>query len=503
MTDYTKPPVTDETALSLAKSINDFTDKTTADIQNLTEIVQTELNKRYYVNHEPHVELPLESEYNYTCDLINDSLANRVLNDYPHFFISGYLPSGEKIQFNPYSADQNTVDNYSAVYINGNKVDLSVRQEYVCQAEAGGWEKLNLMFISTMGNTPKLVVEYSDMPLKKFDLIVYDETSKRANIDVSSFIGSMEIGSLKYIGDLTWSYYGASTLRSLEVTGDVNVTGEMMCTSLSTLIIPNATNVPNTNTLAESKNNLWDIDISNVKDTVGYLQYVNFGALTLICKKIGASGLIGAYIDTLDTGDECTTIGNHALTDSLVRKVRMGKSTTTVGERAVHNNAQLQSVSIDSDREVQIGYEAITLNNHLETISFSPNLVGLFGNFCLRRNTALQEINFGRIASMTVNACDEDVALKNLTVVPNGITATAFSVRDSPYLTEQSCLNIVNGLSDTSATSVYLHTTIKNKMGSEWYCKLGDNMLYVSCKADDEGAMLQTEALIAKGGSLF
>lgn len=501
MIDYTVPPITDETALKLANSINNFTDKTVSDIRNLTDIVQTELYKRYYVNHEPHVELPLDSEYNYTCDVINDSLTSGTINYYPHLFISGYLPSGEKLQFKPYSADPNTLDNYSAVYINGQKVDFSISEEYICQAEAGSWEKLNLMFVATSPNSPKLVVEYSDVPLKKFDIIVYDDTSKSANVDVGSFIGSLEIGSLKYIGDLTWSYYGVSTLRSLEVTGDISVTGEMKCPSLSTLIIPNVNNVPNTNTLVKSKNNLWNIDISNVRNTVGNLQYANFGALTLKCKKIDDFGLDSAYIDTLDTGNNCMTIGESALANSPVREIKIGKATRTISSYAIYNNTELQEIVIDADGKLKVSQHAINDCKNLLKISFSETSNLTLESFAFFMCTSVQQIDFGIVTSATDTICNRCDSLTDISFPPNSITAKDIGFRHSSDLSEQACLNLINGIVVDTKIRVVLVDEVKTKMRSDWYCKLVGDM-YISCDADDEGAMLQTEALIAKGGTL-
>ena len=38
-------------------------------------------------------------------------------------------------------------------------------------------------------------------------------------------------------------------------------------------------------------------------------------------------------------------------------------------------------------------------------------------------------------------------------------------------------------------------------MASDWYCK-EENSKYVSCTAEDEDAITQSEALILKGGTL-
>ena len=90
--------------------------------------------------------------------------------------------------------------------------------------------------------------------------------------------------------------------------------------------------------------------------------------------------------------------------------------------------------------------------------------------------------------------------LTNLTFIDKSISCNLF-FNASPVITEESCLNIINALADNAKVTVQLHSVVKNHMANDWYCKK-ENGKYVSCTAEDEGAIKQTAALIARGGTL-
>ena len=46
-----------------------------------------------------------------------------------------------------------------------------------------------------------------------------------------------------------------------------------------------------------------------------------------------------------------------------------------------------------------------------------------------------------------------------------------------------------------------LQSVVKNHMANDWYCK-EENGKYVSCAAEDEGAVTQASAILARGGTL-
>lgn len=461
MSDYTTPAVTDETAAELAKQIGKFGDDVNRKLDDI-------LDRHYAVNHEPQIELPFEAEYEYICGKVSN------VNQYPHIFLSGYLPSGAKLRYNQYSPSADVQDNFSAVYINGSKVDLGRQQEYVCLAEEGSRERINILIVGSS----HLAVDYADFPLEDYKMIVFDANGAPVYPEVASFCSSLQIDTLKYIGNMKWTSSELSTLRRLEVTGDIYVTGNMRCVCLRDLIIPNVTNVPNINVDCDSKAGLVNVDISNVRGEVGYLQYARLGDLKLSCNKIIEYGLNSAYIDSLDTGDYCTNIEQYALANSKVKQVKLGISATNIGSNAFTNCQALRTITFNN-------FSGVTINN-----------------FAFLNCTSLATMNFKAIKSISYgNWLNNDISITTLTFIPKSI-ACALYFNASAVLSEQSCINIINAIADGAKISVSLDIVVKDKMTNLWYCKLsGDS--YVSCIAEDEGAVTQAEALIERGGTLI
>lgn len=460
MSDYTTPAVTDETAAELAKQIGKFGEDVSRKLDDI-------LDRHYAVNHEPQIELPFGAEYEYICGKVEN------VNQYPHIFLSGYLPSGAKLRYNQYSPSADTQDNFSAVYINGSKVDLGRQQEYLCRAEEGSRERINILIV---GNS-RLAVDYADYPLEAYKMIVFDDNGDPVYPEIASFCSSLQIDTLKYIGNMKWTSSELSTLRRLEVTGDIYVTGNMRCVCLRDLIIPNVTNVPNVNIDCDSKTGLINVDISNVRGAVGYLQYARLGDLKLNCTKIIKNGLNGARIDSLDTGNYCTNIEEYALANSEVEQVKLGISVTN------------------------IGYGAFINCQALRTITFN-NLSGVaIDNFVFSNCTSLTTMNFKAINSVSYgNWLNNAISITTLTFIPKSITCALY-FNASAVLSEQSCINIINAIADDVKINVSLNAVVKDKMANMWYCKLSDDG-YVSCTADDESAVTQAEALLARGGTL-
>lgn len=242
--------------------------------------------------------------------------------------------------------------------------------------------------------------------------------------------------------------------------------------------IPNVTNVPNINVDCDSKAGLVNVDISNVRGEVGYLQYARLGDLKLSCNKIIEYGLNSAYIDSLDTGDYCTNIEQYALANSKVKQVKLGISATNIGSNAFTNCQALRTITFNN-------FSGVTINN-----------------FAFLNCTSLATMNFKAIKSISYgNWLNNDISITTLTFIPKSI-ACALYFNASAVLSEQSCINIINAIADGAKISVSLDIVVKDKMTNLWYCKLsGDS--YVSCIAEDEGAVTQAEALIERGGTLI
>ena len=148
----------------------------------------------------------------------------------------------------------------------------------------------------------RLDVDYTDIPLKGFKMIVFDDLEEPVSPDIDSFL-AQDIDTLKYIGDLKWTYSGLCTLSRLEVTKDIFVVDTIDCPCIRELIIPNVTKVPNTNLGA--KGNIVLCDISNVKGEINYLSNATLGDLTLKCSSIVASALTSARLEKVDVGNNC------------------------------------------------------------------------------------------------------------------------------------------------------------------------------------------------------
>lgn len=476
MSDYSTPAVTDERTIKLAEAINKFSDDVQDRIINVQTMVQETLDKQYKVNHEPQIELPFEKEYEYIKEKVNKSLASsyKNLDDFTHIFISGYLPNGKTIHPNSIEQDENelTLSKYSQLYING----VPYNSDYTCRAEEGGWEKLNVLIIGApkmSSYAARLDIDYVDIPLKNFKMIVFDDLEESVSPNINSFLAE-DIDTLKYIGNLRWTYTGLCTIRRLEVTKDIITTGTMKCHCITELIIPNVTNVPNTS--PSSKENIVLCDISNVKGIIGNLNSANIGDLKLKCSGIDVDAFARARLGEVNIGNGCQSISMKAFASSSIKKLIGGLFLTSIGISAFEGCSSLTDVVFNNSNPLSI------INNAI--FSRCPNL---------------KNIHFSYISKM--NQIFEDcTSLTNLTFIDKSISCNLY-FNASPVITEESCLNIINALADNAKVTVQLHSVVKNHMANDWYCKK-ENGKYVSCAAEDEGAIKQTAALIARGGTL-
>lgn len=471
MSDYTTPVVSDASIERLCNEISKLAENTTKDIQNIKTTFSNITTKYYAVNHEPQIELPFEKEYEYVCQKANEVLSsnNKTVNELTHIFLSGYLQSGETIRFKPVG---DSISNYSQLYING----ISYTSDYTCRAEEGGWEKLNVLIISapkTGTSTAKLELNYADIPLKNFKMIVFDDLEEPVSPNINSFLAE-DIDTLKYIGNLNWAYTGLCTIRRLEVTKDIITTGTMDCPCIKELIIPNVTNVPNTS--SGTKGNIVVCDISNVKGTIGYLANANMGDLKLKGSSISGDAFNRARLGEINTGNSCQTISINAFNSSSIKKLIGGLSLTLIETSAFQSCTSL-----------------------IEVIFSNSNPLAMNNNAIFNNCSNLKNIHFSYIAKMGAifTSC---TSLTNLTFIDKSISCNLY-FNASPVITEESCLNIINAIADNAKITVQLHSVVKNHMANDWFCK-EENGKYVSCAAEDEGAIKQTAALIARGGTL-
>lgn len=471
MSDYTTPVVSDASIERLCNEISKLAENTTKDIQNIKTTFSNITTKYYSVNHEPQIELPFEKEYEYVCQKANEVLSsnNKTVNELTHIFLSGYLQSGETIRFKPVG---DSISNYSQLYING----ISYTSDYTCRAEEGGWEKLNVLIISapkTGTSTAKLELNYADIPLKNFKMIVFDDLEEPVSPNINSFLAE-DIDTLKYIGNLNWAYTGLCTIRRLEVTKDIITTGTMDCPCIKELIIPNVTNVPSTS--SGTKGNIVVCDISNVKGTIGYLANANMGDLKLKGSSISGDAFNRARLGEINTGNSCQTISINAFNSSSIKKLIGGLSLTLIETSAFQSCTSL-----------------------IEVIFSNSNPLAMNNNAIFNNCSNLKNIHFSYIAKMGAifTSC---TSLTNLTFIDKSISCNLY-FNASPVITEESCLNIINALADNAKVTVQLHSVVKNHMANDWFCK-EENGKYVSCAAEDEGAIKQTAALIARGGTL-
>lgn len=477
MSDYTTPTVSDESVSNLAKVISSFYTEISGDVGNINEMLAEVITKHYSVNHEPQIELPFEKEYEYIKEKVNKSLAgSKKLDNFTHIFISGYLPNGKTIHPNSIEQDENgfTVSKYSQLYINGVPYTSS---DYTCRAEEGGWEKLNVLIISApkiSTSTAKLSIDYADIPLKNFKMIIFDDLEEPVSPNINSFLAE-DIDTLKYIGNLIWTYTGLCALRMLEVTKDIIIINTMDCPCIKELIIPNVTNVPNTS--SSSKGNIVLCDISNVKGTIGNLNKANMGDLKLKGSSIDDNAFNGARLGEVNIGNNCQKISAASFNSSTIKKLIGGLSLTLIGNVAFENCSSLT--------------EVIFNNSFPFTIQ---------GNNIFNNCSNLKTVHFSYIANMSNSMFLNCISLTNLTFIDKSISCKLY-FNASPVITEESCLNIINALADNAKVTVALHSVVKNHMANDWYCKK-ENGKYVSCAAEDEGAIKQTAALIARGGTL-
>lgn len=477
MSDYATPSVSDESVENLAKAINLFYTEISGDVGNINEMLTEAITKHYSVNHEPQIEFPFEKEYEYIKEKVNKSLAssNKKLDNFTHVFISGYLPNGKTIHPNSIEQDENgfTVSKYSQLYINGVPYTSS---DYTCRAKEGGWEKLNVLIIGAPKMSlyaARLDIDYADIPLKNFKMVVFDDLEEPVNPDINSFLAE-DIDTLKYVGNLNWTYTGLCTLRRLEVTKDIITIGTMDCPCIKELIIPNVTNVPNTS--PGLKGNIVLLDISNVKGTIGNLASAKVGDLKLKCSSIGIGAFSGARLGEVNIGNSCQTILGSAFSTSSIKKLIGGSFLTLIENAGFYECSSLTEV----------------IFNNLAPLSLRNNIFFNCSN--------LKNIHFSYIANMGGGAFIGCTSLTNLHFIDKSISCNLY-FNASPVITEESCLNIINAIADGAKITVQLHSVVKNHMANDWYCKLlGDK--YVSCAAGDEGAVTQAAAILAKGGTL-
>lgn len=471
MSDYTTPIVSDVSIDNLCNEISKLAENTTKDIQNIKSTLSDITTKHYSVNHEPQIELPFEKEYGYVCQKVNEVLSsnNKTVNELTHIFLSGYLQSGETIRFKPVG---DLISNYSQLYING----ISYTSDYTCRAEEGGWEKLNVLIISApkIGtSTAKLNIDYTDIPLKNFKMIIFDDLEEPVSPNINSFLAE-DIDTLKYVGNLNWTYTGLCTLRRLEVTKDIITIGKMDCPCIKELIIPNVTNVPNTS--SSSKGNIVLCDVSNVKGTIGNLNNANMGDLKLKGSSIDREAFYKARLGEVNIGNSCQTIANSAFNVSSIKKLIGGLSLTTIDTSAFQECSSLTEVIFNNS-------SPLNMNN----------------NAIFNKCSNLKNIHFSYISRISMIFI-ECTSLTNITFIDKSISCNLY-FNASPVITEESCLNIINAIADNAKVTVQLHSVVKNHMANDWYCK-EENGKYVSCAAEDEGAVTQAVAILARGGTL-
>ncbi len=477
MSDYATPAVSDKSVENLAQSINEFFGEVSKDVQNINESLAEVVNKHYAVFHEPQIELPFEAEYKYIHDKVDSALSgSKTLDEYTHIFISGYLPNGKTIHPNSTEEDEqgHTVSKYSQLYINGVPYTSS---DYTCRAEEGGWEKLNVLIIGAPKMSPynaMLDVNYADIPLKNFKMIVFDDLEEPTRPNIDSFIASQEIDTLKAIGSIVWTYSGMSTLRRLELTKDIIVTGTMDCPCLQALIAPNVSAIPNISPSAWDS--ITELDIENYNGDIANVNFPNLTKdLKLNCRII--SGLKVNRPITVDVGNGCAEIKNEACQGSRLQELICGTNCHTLWQRTFSNCANL--LEVDLSRTAPLKFEGMS--------TFST---------CQR----LKTVKFSSITAMSYSTFEGCSVLANLSFAEKSTSCNLY-FNATGNLTEQSCLNIINAIADNAKINVSLSAVVKTQMTNSWYCKLSDGK-YVSCTAEDEGAVTQSAALIARGGTL-
>lgn len=469
MSDYTTPEVTNSAVKNLAEAIDAFAQNTYGDLSEIKDTIE----KYYTVNHESKIELPFEAEYDYIYNKVNGSITDADLKTIPHIFLSGYLKSGDTITFKPYSDNVNEQDNYSAFYINGEKIQLGKQKQYICKAETGAREKLDILILDCpkVSNIYKarFVVDYADIPLKDFKMILFDDVDEPINPDIDSFLASRQIDTLKCIGNLTWKYTGLCTLRRLEVTKDIATAGTMDCPCIKELIIPNVTSIPK----LPSWQSITELDISNFNGNIDYIDRPSLTEdLVLNCRYINYLKINRPI--TVNLGNSCVGTNDSALAGTSFLKLIGGTNLASPGASAFKNMA-------------------------VPEIDFSKCRATNYSVNCFL-DSPIKTVKFGGVKGMASSAFFGCTSLTNLSFVGKSISCNLY-FNASPVITEESCLNIINAIADGAKITVQLHSTVKTQMTNTWYCKLSDGK-YVSCTAEDEGAVTQAAAILARGGTL-
>lgn len=448
----------------------------------LDDLIDKE-NRKYIVNHDPQIGLPFEEEYAYIRDKVDKIRCgespdkNRRLELFTHIFISGYLPNGATIHF-----DDSDTPGYSELYING----VPYTSDYTCRTtEDGAWEKINILTVQTEadplnGVEGVLRVHYKDMPLKFFKVVVYDDVATQIFPNIDDFL-AQEIDTLICYGDYRWTYPSPSTLRVWKGNKGIVWRASAYLGNLQEFIFPNVAFMPNLNYLSSDKSNLRKIDISNCRGVVAYLQGAQLSVdLILQCSSIGDNAFYSADIKSIDTGAYCASIFRWAFGGSKIQSAIIGESV---------------SIIYDNAFKVCKFLERVTFKN-VNPINMAIGDVNIFSD-C----TSLRDVNFSYLLSMgnatTFRNCK---TLANLTFIDKSISCDLY-FGASPVITEQSCLNIINAIADNAKIKVQLHATVKTQMTNTWYCKLSGGK-YITCTAEDEGAVTQAAAILARGGTL-
>ena len=438
-------------------------------------------SRKYIVNHEPKIELPFEEEYEYIRDQINlircegnpaTSGDGRRLQLRTHIFLSGYLPNGSTIHFDD--------TGYAELYING----VKYTSDYTCRAtDEGSREKLNITVVQTEPDyinkiAGKLEINYSDMPLQEFKMVARDGDLAYIYPNIDSFFDSQELDTLICYGDFKWTYNKPSTLRVWKGNKGVVWEKSAYLGNLEEFIFPNIAYMPNLNSYSNEKSNIRKLDISNCRGSVGNLQSARLsGDLTLACSSISDYAFTKATMNTVDTGAYCTGVGHYAFEYSYPTKVTIGESVTTLGRETFMGCPYLEQVDFKNTNAVRITDQSSFTN-------------------C----KSLTTINFSYLSSMQTSSFVGCSSLANLTFIDKSISCSLY-FSASPVLTEESSLNIINAIADNAKITVSLHSTVKTLMQNSWYCKL-ENDKYVTCTAEDEGAITQAAAIVLRGGTL-
>ena len=203
----------------------------------------------------------------------------------------------------------------------------------------------------------------------------------------------------------------------------------------------------------------------------------NMGDLKLKGSSIGNGAFNGARLGEVNIGNSCQKISSSSFNSSNIKKLIGGSSLTAIDNVAFEGCSSLTEVIFNNSFPLAMKSNAIFNNcSNLKTVHFSY------------------------IANMNGNIFLNCISLTNLTFVDKSISCNLY-FNASTVITEESCLNIINALADNAKVTVQLHSVVKNHMANDWYCK-EENGKYVSCAAEDEGAVTQASAILARGGTL-